>query len=63
MATKAELQERITELEETQSKVRAGGERFALAVEGSNDGVWDWEHQERNALLVPAHERVTGVCR
>jgi diguanylate cyclase (GGDEF)-like protein/PAS domain S-box-containing protein len=39
----ATLQQRIGELEDTASRLKASEERYALAMHGANDGLWDWD--------------------
>ncbi len=37
------LQARIGELQDTASRLAVSEERYALALQGANDGVWDWD--------------------
>ncbi len=37
------LQARIGELQETASRLAISEERYALALQGANDGLWDWD--------------------
>lgn len=39
----ATLQQRIGELEDTAQRLQASEERYALAMHGANDGLWDWD--------------------
>jgi PAS domain S-box-containing protein len=38
----AQLEATVTELRESQQELRESEERYALVVEGSNDGIFDW---------------------
>jgi diguanylate cyclase (GGDEF)-like protein/PAS domain S-box-containing protein len=37
------LQQRITELQDFTTRLKASEERYALAIRGANDGLWDWD--------------------
>ena len=48
--SKGTLQD-ITKEKETESALRESEERYALAVRGSNDGVWDWDIEKGQVHL------------
>ncbi|GHT82680.1 hypothetical protein FACS1894116_08530 [Betaproteobacteria bacterium] len=37
------LQQRVTELQDFTTRLKASEERYALAIRGANDGLWDWD--------------------
>ncbi len=39
----ATLQERVGELQDTADRLAASEDRYALAMQGANDGLWDWD--------------------
>jgi len=39
----ATLQQRVSELQQTADRLKASEERYALAMHGANDGLWDWD--------------------
>ncbi len=43
MATNEHLSREIAQREQTQSALEASKERYALALKGSNDAIWDWD--------------------
>ncbi len=62
MTTEAELRERIAQLEAALSKVHADRERFALAVQGSNDGLWDWDIKNETLYWSPRLKESLGYA-
>lgn len=43
IATEEELREKLKALNQSQSDLKQIEERYRLAIEGSNDGIWDWD--------------------
>jgi two-component system cell cycle sensor histidine kinase PleC len=50
----------VTARVEAEAKLRDSEERFALAVEGANDGVWDWNVERRELYLSPRLKALLG---
>ena len=49
----------ISERKRTEEALRQSEERYALAVAGSDDGVWDWDF----APALPSNRRARASCR
>ncbi len=51
----------ITGLKNTEAALRRSEERYALAVKGSNDGLWDWDTDSDRIYISPRFKDIAGV--
>ncbi|MCB1946079.1 MAG: EAL domain-containing protein [Rhodocyclaceae bacterium] len=57
----ATLQNRIAELQDTAERLQASEERYALALRGSNDGLWDWDIDADDVYYSERFCQILGV--
>ncbi len=50
----------ITERKRTEEALRISEERFALAVQGANDGIWDWDIKNNTLYWSPRLKELLG---
>ena len=51
----------ITGLKRTEEALRLSEERYALAVKGSNDGLWDWDTDNDRIYISPRFQEIAGM--
>ncbi len=56
------ISEDITERKEAEEALRASEERFALAVQGTNDGIWDWDIKNNTLYWSPHMKELLGYA-
>ncbi|MFZ5570302.1 MAG: response regulator [Thermodesulfobacteriota bacterium] len=50
----------VTDLKQTQEELAASREQFMLAVQGSNDGIFDWNIRDNTLFLSPRWKEMLG---
>ncbi len=55
------LQAEIAERKRMEEALRISEERFALAMEGANEGIWDWDIDADLLHLSPRHQEIIGL--
>lgn len=56
VAAEVELKRQNDELSRRGEELRLSEERYRLAVDGVNDGIWDWDNEKKNMFI-------SGRCR
>lgn len=57
----ANLQDRIGQLIDTTTRLQASDERYALAIQGANDGLWDWDINTDEVFLSPRFREIARI--
>lgn len=57
----ATLQQRVAQLQDTTTQLQASEERYAVALRGANDGLWDWNLDERSAYYSERFTQILGL--
>ena len=60
-AMAAALQGRITELEQLTQRLMVSEERYALAMRGANDGLWDWDISHGTIFIAPRFRAIASI--
>ncbi|GFE58796.1 PAS domain-containing protein [Geobacter sp. AOG1] len=54
------IQEEVAERQRVETALRKSKERYILAVEGANDGIWDWDIEHGTAFVSPRWKSMLG---
>jgi diguanylate cyclase (GGDEF)-like protein/PAS domain S-box-containing protein len=55
-----ELEAEVQERRRAEAALRESEERYALAAQGANDGLWDWDLEENELYLSPRWKEMLG---
>ncbi|MFG0298056.1 MAG: putative bifunctional diguanylate cyclase/phosphodiesterase [Phycisphaerales bacterium JB047] len=58
--TERQVQERTAELSAQAESLARSEERFRLAVQGSQDGIWDWDLRSNSVYFAPRWKQLVG---
>lgn len=55
------IQEQYLEIKQQKNALLASDERYNLAVEGANDGIWEWDIKGNNFFISPKVSEILGI--
>ena len=55
------LNDRIGELQDTAGRLHESEQRYALAMQGANDGLWDWDIENDSIYVAPRFCEICGL--
>lgn len=55
------LQARINDLEQITQRLTVSEERYALAMRGANDGLWDWDISHGTIFIAPRFRAIASI--
>ena len=55
-----ELEDEVEERRRVEEALRASEERYAMAAQGANDGLWDWDLERNEIYLSPRWKEMLG---
>ncbi|BAL26166.1 EAL domain-containing protein [Azoarcus sp. KH32C] len=57
----ANLQDRVGELQQAATRLRESEQRYELAIQGANDGLWDWDIVADQVYCSPRCAEIAGL--
>lgn len=55
------LQQRVSELQQTADRLKISDQRYALAMRGANDGLWDWDIVTNRTYFSPRFYQIIDL--